>query len=310
MKTFEELCKMSQVELKAYLTEYMESKYGDVTAGDGYVYAKGNFPVMLVAHMDTVHKELVQQIVYTDKGNIISSPQGIGGDDRCGIYMILKIIENYNCSVLFAEDEELGCVGSQKFIKAISKNEVDAPAVNYLIELDRKGDKDAVFYECDNPEFENFIFEDEGWKLAFGTYTDITELAPALGVAAVNFSCGYYSAHTTKEYVVISEMEANIEKVKKLLERTTENDWFEYIEAQNIYGNVPMNRGGWNSNYDWYDDGTQYKTYYIFAKSKDKFIEDEFYAVSEYEAIGMFMMENPELRYIDIVDVFCDGDNI
>lgn len=306
MKTFEELCKMTQVEMKAYLTEYMKEKYSNVTTGDGYVYAKGSFPVMLVAHMDTVHKEIVQQILYMDNGNIISSPQGIGGDDRCGIYMILKIIENYNCSVLFVEDEEIGCVGSKKFVKAINDNKVDVCLVNYLIELDRKGKDDAVFYDCDNPEFEDFILKDKDWKLDFGTYTDITELAPALGVAAVNFSCGYYKPHTTQEYVVVSEMEANINKVKNLLERTTDNDWFEFIEAQYSYGKGFLSSSNWHSDYDWYDDAGQYKTYFIFAKEKNKYIEEEICAVSEQEAVGMFLIDHPELRYIDISDIFCD----
>ena len=306
MKRFEELCKMSQVELKEYLTKYMREKYGDVVTGDGYVYAKGNFPVMLVAHMDTVHEKQIEQIVYTDKGNVISSPQGIGGDDRCGIYMILKIIEDYKCSVLFAEDEEKGCIGSKKFVNAMSEEKIEIPVVNYLIELDRKGKDDAVFYDCDNPEFEDFIFANKEWKLDFGTYTDITELAPALGVAAVNFSCGYYNAHTTKEYVVMSEMEDNINKVKNLLGRTNENDWFEYIEAE-YFGRKSFGGDVWSYNSDWFDDyDNQHNTYYIFASKKGKYFEEEVYAVSEQEAIGKFLINYPELCYINIDGVFCD----
>ena len=71
--------------------------------------------------MDTVHKETVKDFYeYYDEENerhIISSPQGIGGDDRCGIYMILEILKTHKCSVLFCEDEEAGGIGSEKFCK-------------------------------------------------------------------------------------------------------------------------------------------------------------------------------------------------
>jgi di/tripeptidase len=110
MKRFEDICRMPQSQVKTYLTKYLKSKYNEVTSSDGFIYANGTFPVLLVAHMDTVHKESVKQIVYSDGGDKISSPQGIGGDDRCGVYMIMQIVKTYNCSVLFTEDEEIGCI--------------------------------------------------------------------------------------------------------------------------------------------------------------------------------------------------------
>ena len=70
---------------------------------------------------------------------------------------------------------------------------------NYLIQLDRRGNDDAVFYDCDNKEFTEFITEKD-WDLAQGSYTDICEIAPILNTAAVNFSCGYYHEHHLNEY--------------------------------------------------------------------------------------------------------------
>ena len=309
-KEFERICKMSQKELKKYLTKYMESKYNCVTSSDGFIYAEGSFPVLLVAHMDTVHREPVKDVCYLEKGNTISSPQGIGGDDRCGIYMILRIIDHFNCHVLFTEDEEIGCIGASKYVMAINKF-LDVPKVNYIIELDRQGKNDAVFYECDNPEFEDFILKDKDWKLNYGTYTDIVEIAPEIGVAAVNFSCGYYNAHKTVEYVVLSEMEENIEKIIRLLDRTTENDKFEYIETTRYYGGGYGNYS-YGKPYSWYDDGYGmdiYKTYYIAAQGKNnKYIEEEVYAMSEDEAVGQFLTYNSDLCYNDICDILCEDD--
>lgn len=298
-KLFESICRKSQKELKKYLTKELANKGYTPISGDGYIYAKGTFPVMLVAHMDTVHKELVKQIVYSSSNNIISSPQGIGGDDRAGIYMILKIIEQHKCTVLFVEDEEIGCIGSRKFAKTdLCKGIKD---INYIIELDRMGQNDAVFYECDNPEFEDFILKDKAWQLNYGTYTDIVELAPVIGVAAVNFSCGYYNPHTTREYVKLDEMEDNIVYIGKLLDRTTENDKFEYIEK------VWLNSHGWSGyNWNWKDDETEIYdgTYYICAFDKQgKMIEDELCAYSMAEAVGQFLVDHPNLCYNDIVDI-------
>ena len=295
---FENICKMSQKTLKKHMRNILEEKYDEVIYADGFVFAKGTVPILLVAHMDTVHKEL-PRIIELNNGKI-SSPQGIGGDDRCGIYMISKIIEKHHCSVLFTEDEEIGGVGADKFVHHSCINGLE---FNYAIELDRRGKNDAVFYECDNPEFEDFITEDGDWKTEFGSYSDICDVAPALGCAAVNLSCGYYNAHTKNEYVVFSEMETNIKKVCKLIERTTENDVFEYIEARSSWKKY----GSWNSMLDYEEDydytGAQYYFVITYINLKGKTDYADYIASNEYEVIGMFMVEHPELTYNDIVDI-------
>ena len=322
-KNFEKLCAMSQKELKTYVSQELYKMYDNVYIGDGYVYAQGTFPVLLVAHLDTVHKELPNPILYDMVKGAYHSPKVIGGDDRCGVYMILKIIKKYDCSVLFCEDEEKGCIGAKKFADTDLIKELD---FNYAIELDRKGKNDAVFYDCDNPEFEEFITK-EFFETAYGSFTDICTVAPVIGCAAVNFSCGYYSAHTDKEYVVMSEMEKVIEETCKLLERTTKEDKFEYIEAQykgygwyyNSYSNYSDGYDGWygngyyssnNSTSSWYDDDDDFDDYYYylieFYDNKGKSQWFETFASSEAEAIGRCLMRNSDITYSQIGDVMRD----
>jgi di/tripeptidase len=255
-KKFEKICKMPQAHLKKYLAKELEKTHKEITIDDGFVYAQGTFPVLLVAHMDTVHKHLPQKFVYSKDKNIVSDPNGIGGDDRCGVYMILEVVKRFNCSVLFCEDEEVGGIGADKFIETKLAASLD---FNYLIEFDRRGSKDAVFYDCDNPKFTEFICKDF-YKEDWGSFSDIATIAPFFGVAAVNLSCGYYKAHTKDEYVVLSEMERSIEEACKILERTTEADVFEYIPAKNRWG-YGSNYAGYYSGYGsgnygtaWYDD--------------------------------------------------------
>ena len=242
MKTFNEICMMEELPLKAYLDQYLTSK-GYITVNeDGFLYARGTVPVLVVAHLDTVHKDKVSEI-NTINGRI-SSPQGIGGDDRCGVFIIMNLIKELKCSVLFCEQEERGCIGANKFIKAscemeTSKGEiieskyVDNLDVNYIVEFDRRGNKDAVFYGCDNKDFTKFITETTGYNEEHGSFTDISKVAPAAGVAAVNLSSGYYNAHTTSEYVEYKDMMHTLEVAKKLI--ATETDFFEYVEKKYSY---------------------------------------------------------------------------
>lgn len=170
--TFETILRLPQMELKKRLKAELKSRGYPVTDKPGYLYAEGTIPVLLVAHMDTVHRQPVEQICYSADRAVAMSPQGIGGDDRCGVWMILQILRTANCHVLFCEDEEVGCVGAKKFTRGPLR-----PQVNYIVELDRRGSNDAVFYRCDNPEFEDFVTS-FGFETAGGSCSDISYIAP------------------------------------------------------------------------------------------------------------------------------------
>lgn len=310
-KYFENLCMMPQPNLKMVVASILRKKFGNkaVTTGDGFVFAQGDFPVCLVAHMDTVHREPPKQFVY-EKGKL-SSPQGIGGDDRCGIYIALNVINHYRCSVLFLEDEEIGCVGASKFVKhPIS----DGLKFNYMIELDRRGSEDAVFYECDNPEFEDFIIDTndgKDWAFAYGSCSDISTLAPAIGCAAVNLSCGYYQEHTKAEYVILSEMENCIQKVCRILERTKPDDCFEYIEA--VY-NGKCYSDMWGLPDYHFQPGTndEYPPCYFYIAYMENKEEkySEYYANSDFEALGMFFVDHSNLTYNDVLYIENYGEDV
>lgn len=309
MKKFEEICMMTQAEVKTYMQKYLSSKKYKVVNKDGYLYAKGTVPVLLVAHMDTVHKEICKKILIGDDG-IISSPQGIGGDDRCGIFIIMNIVQDLNCSVLLCEDEETGGNGARKFTKSEYINDLD---VNYIIEFDRKGNNDAVFYSCDNKDFTKFVTETTGFKEAFGTFSDISVVAPAAKIAAVNLSCGYYNAHTLNEYVKINEMLNTIKVAKKLIK--TESDAFEYVARQ--YKNYNYYYG--NSFNDYYGRNKGYNSKQLGFSDYDKGVldleleivftdidgEETFDYVSgktKAECWAKFFIDNPDVCFAMVTD--------
>ena len=263
---FVNICKMSQKKLKQYLCGLMKNMYGEENTiiGDGYIYCRGDIPVLLTAHMDTVHKETVkdfyEDIQIDEQGNekhIISSPQGIGGDDRCGIYAILKIIESgYYPYILFCEDEEVGGIGSNKFCK--TKYITELSELKFLLELDRANSNDIIFYDNGNKDWKNWVEDETNWVIDYGSFSDICHLSPACEISSVNLSCGYYKAHTLYEYVVVEEMLEMIEMVKHLLNASESVIPFKYVEEK----------------YKW---GSYYGYGYYSRKFYDEDEEDEYY---------------------------------
>lgn len=301
-KEFEKICRMSQKSLKNHVKQMLKKTHDEVTVADGYVYAQGIFPVLLVAHLDTVHEKLPNMIVYDQTQDIISSPNGIGGDDRAGVYMIFEILKLFNCSVLFCEDEEVGGIGAGKFAKSELASELH---FNYIMEFDRANANDAVFYSCANDEFEKFITKDF-YKTNYGTYSDICDVAPTLGCAAVNLSCGYYKAHTKDEYVVLSEMENSIRAACDILARTSHDDKFEYVEDKSIYDDWAGYGYYGYRNYSSYDA----QKYYLieFVDENDNTDYYDTFARSKAEAVGHFVMDNPEIPYANILACYSDKD--
>lgn len=295
---FKTICKKTQAELKQYVVTKLKKHYDHIWVHKDFVYAEGTVPICLVAHLDTVHKE--PPTLFIEEADRISSPQGIGGDDRCGVYAILQLIKKHNVSVLFCCDEEVGGIGALAFCSTSLAKQKE---YQYLVELDRKGKTDAVFYDCDNPQFTDFILKTGAWHEDFGSFTDISQLAPEMGCAAVNLSCGYYDQHTLKEYVVPSEVDYCIDNVCKLIERTTSDDKFEYIEAdyyQGYYGYKYKDYRGYNSYY--YDDEeTVFLIQYETELGTTEYEEIE--AISEYEAIGRFLVTHGNLTYNHIFGV-------
>ena len=207
-------------DLVEYLGRQIPKVYGEdnCVITDDYIFAKGTIPVILCAHMDTVFKVVPEMILYDEKQELIWSPQGIGGDDRNGIYTILKIISKRAKDklpyVLFTTQEESGCIGARKATKPLKAH---SEGINFAIQIDRQGSTDAVFYRCKNQEFIDYICS-FGYKETPGSRTDICEFCPDWNIAGVNFSCGYMHNHTEKEIVNVKDMFQTIEMIEKILD--------------------------------------------------------------------------------------------
>lgn len=240
--TIQNIFSCTDVQLKDTLNEELAELGYTATNTKDFLYAEGDAPYMLVAHLDTVHQKSPSIICYSDDRNYIMSPYGIGGDDRCGVYIILSLLNRlpFKPYLLFTMGEEKGGLGARAYIDYMCEQE-DIPELKYIVEYDRKGNKDCVFYQCDNKDFTEFV-EGFGFKTAHGSFTDISVIAPEFGVAAVNLSSGYYNPHTQHEVVCVSDMENVIDASLKML--CTECEQFEYIEKVVPKYTYPSKQGG------------------------------------------------------------------
>ena len=183
------------------------------------------------------------------------SPQGIGGDDRCGVYALLKLheISKIKPFLLFCCDEEIGGYGAHDFASDYKRGifPADFTELKCLVEFDRRGKKDAVYYECDNKQFEKYITS-KGFRTAHGSFSDISVIAPVMGVAAVNLCCGYYNAHSQHEYIKMNELNAVIKKASGIIEDVNTADFprYKYIVKKHFE---------W---YKWHDDYSSPHDYY------------------------------------------------
>ena len=266
-KLFQSLAVLSQDGLKKTLAEYVKKKYGEdkVLVRKEYIYAVGDIPIALVAHMDTVFKVQPQHIFYDKEKCVMWSPEGLGADDRAGIFAIIKILQaGLRPSVIFTTDEEVGALGAEKLVI-----EVPEPytKLQYIIQLDRRGSNDCVFYECDNQAFTEYV-ETFGFAENWGSFSDISVICPIWKVAGVNLSIGYNDEHSIAETLNTTHMLQTISKVKKMLQ--VENiPAFEYIPAVYKYGKIGSIYGypGWDE-WSWVED-------YKCEKCGKKFTEYE-----------------------------------
>ena len=178
MKILEHFLRPTQRQLFKRLCKKFNGKI--LISKGNFILVRGKAPVMLVAHLDTVHDEPVRDICTSADGNILMSPQGIGGDDRCGCFALVKIYQSAQVKpwLLFTCNEEIGGVGAKAFCTAHKQHKLpkEIDALKFIIELDRKGSQDAVFYSCDNTDFETYI-TGKGFKTAQGSFSDISLIA-------------------------------------------------------------------------------------------------------------------------------------
>lgn len=190
--------------------------------GKYYLYATGKIPILLNAHADTVFAKPPQKIFFDRKHKVYFSPDGLGADDRAGVFGVLKLVSlGYRPSLLFTDLEESGGLGAKFFA------DEEEPKWNIIFAIDRRGENEAAIYNCDSPQLRE-ILDEHGFKIVQGSFSDISIICPRFGIAGANLSAGFYENHTRHEYFSEKALWNTLEKLAKILENPP-SDVIKYV---------------------------------------------------------------------------------
>ena len=186
--------------------------------------------ICLVAHIDTFHsyyEERKKEVFFDSAKKVYWSPQGLGADDRAGVYAALEVFlslpESLKPIILLTDGEEVGGTGAKAVCKH-RKNIDVLKKVSYFIQLDRKGSKEVVFYHHEPPSFRKHI-KKHGFIESLGSFSDISILCPEFELCGANLSIGFYNEHTEKEFLRVNEMERTIKKVINMCKEYNGEVW-------------------------------------------------------------------------------------
>ena len=242
---------------------------------------EGEYYPMFIAHTDTVHNKVDKIIIkeeklirpntfgksfgddkvdclkaYTEDG----SPTGIGGDDKCGIFICLELLKQLDkVKIGLFVSEETGCHGSSKcdenFLQDVGYiTQYDAPGNHLISEICsgvRLFERDSEFF-IKTLDIITACFGNE-MLIQSHPYTDISQLKKKIDVSCINISCGYYNMHSNQEFISIDDVCRAIEVGKNMVntlgykkyeyeykpiiytKQTTMNSLVEFDDYEEIY---------------------------------------------------------------------------
>lgn len=183
----------------------------------------------IVAHLDQVQRNHSKDFIPTETKELIFgySPrnrrqEGLGADDKNGIWIALKCLEKYKIlKVAFFVEEETGCRGSSQADMDFFRD------CRFVIQPDRRGHQDLIttigWTELCSDEFLKATgYEQFGYQETEGAMTDILALKEnGLEISCINLSCGYYEPHTDNEFTVKADLLNCLYLIEHIIETCT-----------------------------------------------------------------------------------------
>jgi di/tripeptidase len=176
--------------------------------------------VMLSAHLDQVETSGKAEHIYKVEHNIIAYNSNwrrtsLGADDKNGVWLILKLIEEgFSFDWIISESEEIGCIGISKV-----ENFIGLSSAKYCIVLDRRGNYDILnkggstnYCQALAHNLKNFW--DDMFTVTTGTLSDTQTICKY--IESVNMSVAYHNPHTSTEstdYDRLCEIKEDLEKL-------------------------------------------------------------------------------------------------
>ena len=250
--------------MRKYVKRYIRRVCGDcdiVQDDKGNVFVtKGvadSYPCV-AAHLDQVQRNHSKDFEVIEGKDVVfgysaksHAQQGLGADDKNGIWVALECLKRYDVlKAAFFVGEEIGCVGSSACDLSFFSD------CRYVIQPDRMNGSDlitsmAVGDVCSKAFVSALGAAAYGYKEAHGSITDVGTLVErGVGISCLNVSCGYYNAHTDHEFTVLSELQNCLDFVCHIIETLTDIYPYEHVGWRISYGYTHKPKGN-----DYWMDG-------------------------------------------------------
>jgi hypothetical protein len=217
-----------------------------------------------LAHTDQVHGYEPYMRVLLE-GNILSAVDGngkqcgVGGDDKCGIYLALMMLRVLpNCTAVFVRDEEVGCLGSAEIPLSWFASAA------FVLQADRNnGTYDVIRHtngcNCASDAFMSAVLAlpvalEAGHRENSGSVTDIGELANReLNCSMVNISSGYHHPHSAREIVKLDELSIALQLAYECAVELGSERW-PHTPTSSWVADDYYSSSGWASKSGWQKD--------------------------------------------------------
>ena len=213
--------------------EYYTDKKGNLYLTKGVLDSTEEHFPCVVSHMDTVHRSHItlienkERLIIKENDDNLTAfhptteiQTGIGGDDKCGVFVCLELFNKFDkLKGAFFVEEEIGMKGSKESDDAFFDNvgyaiQFDAPSNNWISEVCWG----VNLFDLDFKDKIKSTLNESGYtKFSNDPFTDVNQLATKYDFNCLNLGCGYYRQHTNQEYVVISEVSDSLIAGERLI---------------------------------------------------------------------------------------------
>ena len=144
------------------------------------------------------------------KTEIHGAKDGLGADDKNGIWICLNLLARWDTSFIFSTGEESL---SKDVDDVLAAHEDVLRRIPYCLVFDRRGSGDIIATEngyCTDKFAERVAKEGAKEKFRYHLEAGIFSDADAISehCECVNLSVGYYRAHSKEEYTVFEELQS------------------------------------------------------------------------------------------------------
>lgn len=237
--------------------QYQIDDYANIIAVKG----TAEFYPCFCAHLDTVHTypngfrllykktETRKYLFAADKDD---KSVGIGGDDKCGVFTCLYLLERLDhVKIIFFSQEESGGIGSSNIELEVFDD------CQFLGGVDRWNGHDFVnrysgehtISKAFNKDIKSLL-KKHGYSFNTGLFTDsFNVMERGIDLSCFNLSCGYYSHHSKNEYVDLNELYLCCmvcEELARLSDIRYDHEYGKFSRKSFNYSNLGWDYSDWD----------------------------------------------------------------